>query len=108
MSSVDQSFRSYISAMNLLTANSVLGAFSERSLTNVFFPPSLKCNPYSNEQAKFWKVSTAANFEQTSRKSQEISGKTRPTFKGVHLLEVFQSATLGLKHFLVAAGSYER
>jgi len=47
----------FISAMNLLTANSVLGAFSERCLTNViFFPPSVKCNPYSNEQAKFWTV----------------------------------------------------
>jgi hypothetical protein len=46
----------FISAMNLLTANSVLGAFSERRLTNIFFLLSVKCNPYSNKQAKFWTV----------------------------------------------------
>jgi hypothetical protein len=39
MSSVDPSFHSYISATNLLTANSVLGAFRERCLTNVIFIP---------------------------------------------------------------------
>jgi hypothetical protein len=72
MSFVDPSFRSFISAMNLLTANSVLGAFGERRLTNVIPPQSMKCNPYSNEEAKFWKVQVAANFEQTSRYSQEI------------------------------------
>jgi len=39
MSPVDPSFRSFISAMNLLTANSVFGAFSKRRLTKVIPPP---------------------------------------------------------------------
>lgn len=75
MSSVDPSFPSFISVMNLGTANSVLGTFSERRLTNVIFPPSANCKPYSNEQAQFWKVSVAANFEQTSRNSKRYEEK---------------------------------
>jgi hypothetical protein len=108
ISSVDPSFPSFISAMNLLTANSVFEAFDERRLTNVIPPPqSVKCNPYGNEQAKFWKVQVAANFERTSRYSHDIWGKTRLRFKGVHLLEVLQSTTVGFQLFVVAAGSYE-
>jgi len=45
MSPVDSSFRSFISAMNLLTANSVFGAFSKRRLTKVIPSPIGEMQP---------------------------------------------------------------
>jgi hypothetical protein len=75
----------------------------------LFLFPSVKCNPYNYEQANFWKVSVATNFDQKSLNSQrDMRKKTRLRFKGEHRLEVFRSATPGLQHFAVAAGPYDR
>lgn len=54
-----------------------IGGLRRKTFDNFFFFfPSANCKPYSNERAKFWEVSVAANFEQTSRNSQRDMRKT--------------------------------
>jgi hypothetical protein len=109
MSSVDPSFRHFISAMNLLIANSVLGTFSEIRLTNViFFPHRRIATPIAMNRQSYRKCQLRSILSKRRRIRKEIGGKTRLRFKGVHLLEVFQSATFGFQHFVVTASSYER
>ena len=106
MSSVDPFFSSFISAMNLLTANSVLGAFSERRLTNVIFSPIGEMQPVqqrtgngleSVSRGQFW-----AKFAVFAERYEIWYSK------GYNSWKFFQSATVGFQLFVVAAGLYKR